>query len=185
MLLHIHRRETLKLGMPSTCILKFFCVNGILWNWQLFWLCMVETDPLQEKLKLSAWPEGWANICPIPFLFFHFTILITAVFLQFIVIMAGVFYTPAYYDRHDGRYNFPPFAEGVGWGMVVLPLLLIICTAIYQIVKKGGVSPLCGICMKTLVIWWYFILSFVTCGILSSYVVTVPYVLLPDGVEGN
>ena len=48
--------------------------------------------------------------------------------------MTGVNYAPASYaDR-----VFPPWAEGIGWIMVCLPVVLIIVGAIVQLVRCGG-----------------------------------------------
>lgn len=48
--------------------------------------------------------------------------------------MTGVNYTPASYaDR-----VFPSWAEGLGWMMVVIPIVLIIIGAIIQLVRCGG-----------------------------------------------
>ena len=47
--------------------------------------------------------------------------------------MSGINYTPAGY----GGVEFPPWAEGLGWMMVVLPVVVIIAGFIYQLVKSG------------------------------------------------
>ena len=54
--------------------------------------------------------------------------------------MSGITYAPAYYDKYEGRYTFPSFAEGLGWLMVVSPLALIVGGAIVQSIRYGGVS---------------------------------------------
>ena len=64
----------------------------------------------------------------------------TSLSFQFIVIMSGITYAPAYYDKYEGRYSFPSFAEGLGWLMVVSPLALIVGGAIVQSIRYGGVS---------------------------------------------
>ena len=48
--------------------------------------------------------------------------------------MTGVNYSPASYA---GRV-FPPWAEGIGWIMVVIPIVLIIVGAIVQLIRSGG-----------------------------------------------
>ncbi|XP_052795792.1 sodium- and chloride-dependent glycine transporter 1-like isoform X2 [Mya arenaria] len=59
--------------------------------------------------------------------------VITPVAIIFIVVMSGVNYTPAYY----GDYHFPPWAEGIGWVLAMLPLLCVIIGAIFALVKFG------------------------------------------------
>ncbi|WAQ97849.1 SC6A5-like protein, partial [Mya arenaria] len=60
-------------------------------------------------------------------------------FYYFIVVMSGVNYTAAYY----GEYTFPPWAEGIGWCLAVLPILCVVIGVIFGIVKFGGVSLTC------------------------------------------
>ncbi|KAK3100774.1 hypothetical protein FSP39_025139, partial [Pinctada imbricata] len=134
------------LGIPMVCKGGIYVLTLIDWysgSYGLMIVCFVE-------LIVISWFYGVNNfrrdvemmIGRKPAIFWVYWyatwVVITPIAIAFIVIMAAVFYTPAYYDRHDGRYSFPPFAEGVGWMMVCLPLLLIIGTAIFQAVKYGG-----------------------------------------------
>ena len=48
--------------------------------------------------------------------------------------MTGVSYTPAGYDGE----NFPGWAEGLGWMMVAVPIVLILTGMIVQLVRNGG-----------------------------------------------
>ena len=48
--------------------------------------------------------------------------------------MSGVNYTAAYYND----YTFPSWAEGVGWILAVLPIVMILLGAIFQIIRSGG-----------------------------------------------
>ena len=48
--------------------------------------------------------------------------------------MTGVSYTPAGYDGEE----FPGWAEGLGWMMVAVPIVLILTGMIVQLVKNGG-----------------------------------------------
>jgi len=63
---------------------------------------------------------------------------------QFIVVMSGVNYTPAYY----GDYTFPSWAEGIGWILAVVPVAMVIIGWIYALVKFKGVSWFCGLYFK-------------------------------------
>lgn len=63
-----------------------------------------------------------------------------SIIFQFIVIMSGITYAPAYYTKYEGVYTFPDFAEGLGWLMVVSPLALIVGGMIVQSIRYGGVS---------------------------------------------
>ncbi|XP_046578723.1 sodium-dependent proline transporter-like [Haliotis rubra] len=58
---------------------------------------------------------------------------LTPATILFIIIIASVENSPARY----GDYTFPPWAQGVGWVMVSLPVLLIIIVAIVQIKRYG------------------------------------------------
>lgn len=57
-------------------------------------------------------------------------------FFQFIVVMSGVNYTAAYY----GTYVFPPWAEGIGWILAVVPICCVIIGIIFALVKHKDVS---------------------------------------------
>lgn len=65
-----------------------------------------------------------------------------SIIFQFIVIMSGITYAPAYYTKYEGVYTFPDFAEGLGWLMVVSPLALIVGGMIVQSIRYGGVSTI-------------------------------------------
>lgn len=65
-----------------------------------------------------------------------------SIVFQFIVIMSGITYAPAYYTKYEGVYTFPDFAEGLGWLMVVSPLALIVGGMIVQSIRYGGVSTI-------------------------------------------
>ncbi|XP_052078656.1 sodium- and chloride-dependent GABA transporter 1-like isoform X1 [Mytilus californianus] len=58
---------------------------------------------------------------------------ITPVSIGFIVIMSAINYSPAYY----GDYEFPGYAQAMGWLMVCSPLAIIIVVMIAQIIRKG------------------------------------------------
>lgn len=47
--------------------------------------------------------------------------------------MSAINYSPAYY----GDYEFPGYAQAMGWLMVCSPLALIIIVMIAQIIRKG------------------------------------------------
>ncbi|XP_046542266.1 sodium- and chloride-dependent glycine transporter 2-like [Haliotis rubra] len=58
---------------------------------------------------------------------------LTPVAILFIVIVSATQYTPANY----GDYIFPPWAEGIGWCMVVAPVAMILLVMIIQIIRLG------------------------------------------------
>ena len=64
--------------------------------------------------------------------------------LQFIIVMTGVSYTPAGYNGKD----FPGWAEGLGWMMVAVPIVLILAGMAIQLIRSGGSVSTCHI-MKT------------------------------------
>lgn len=58
---------------------------------------------------------------------------------QFILVMSAIFYTPAAYNNEV----FPDWAEGIGWLMVTVPLVLIVIGGIVAVIQKGSVSFCC------------------------------------------
>lgn len=52
--------------------------------------------------------------------------------------MSGVNYTAAYY----GDYEFPPWAEGVGWILAVTPIICVIAGVVFSLIKYKDVSKL-------------------------------------------
>ncbi|XP_071086745.1 sodium- and chloride-dependent glycine transporter 2-like [Haliotis cracherodii] len=60
-------------------------------------------------------------------------LFLTPVVIIFIVVMSATQYTPAYY----GDYVFPDWAQGLGWCMVVSPILWIIIIMIIQVIRYG------------------------------------------------
>lgn len=72
-----------------------------------------------------------------------------SIIFQFIVIMSGITYAPAYYTKYEGVYTFPDFAEGLGWLMVVSPLALVVGGMIVQSIRYGGVSAIFKTCFQS------------------------------------
>ncbi|XP_067663048.1 sodium- and chloride-dependent glycine transporter 2-like [Haliotis asinina] len=60
-------------------------------------------------------------------------VFLTPVAILFIVIVSATQYSPAKY----GNYTFPPWAEGIGWCMVVAPLAMILIVMLVQIIRLG------------------------------------------------
>ncbi|XP_067663049.1 sodium-dependent proline transporter-like [Haliotis asinina] len=60
-------------------------------------------------------------------------VFLTPVVILFIVIVSATQYSPANY----GAYIFPPWAEGIGWCMVVAPLAMIVLVMIIQVCRLG------------------------------------------------
>ncbi|XP_046355115.2 sodium- and chloride-dependent glycine transporter 2-like isoform X1 [Haliotis rufescens] len=65
------------------------------------------------------WVVTWAFLTPLS--------------LLFIVIMSATQYTPANY----GDYRYPPWAEGIGWCMVVAPLAVILLVMVIHVYRLG------------------------------------------------
>ncbi|XP_048238675.1 sodium- and chloride-dependent glycine transporter 1-like [Haliotis rufescens] len=60
-------------------------------------------------------------------------VFLTPVVIVFIVIVSATQYAPANY----GEYIYPPWAEGIGWCMVVAPLVMIFLVMIIQVCRLG------------------------------------------------
>ncbi|KAK7485581.1 hypothetical protein BaRGS_00023156 [Batillaria attramentaria] len=71
-------------------------------------------------------------------------LVITPIAIAFIIIIGAIQYTRAYY----GDYEFEDWAQGLGWIMVVLPLIAIVVVAIVQMLRYGVPG-----CFKPLPSW--------------------------------
>ncbi|XP_046366019.2 sodium- and chloride-dependent glycine transporter 1-like isoform X1 [Haliotis rufescens] len=60
-------------------------------------------------------------------------VFLTPVVIIFILIVSATQYTPANY----GDYKFPPWAEGIGWWMVVAPVAMILLVMAIQVCRQG------------------------------------------------
>ncbi|XP_033759005.1 sodium-dependent proline transporter-like [Pecten maximus] len=84
-----------------------------------------DVEMMIGKQSIIVWSYFYATWC-----------FITPAAIAFIVIMMAINYSPAYL----GNYNYPGFAEALGWFMVVTPLLLVLGGAIVQSIRSGGVG---------------------------------------------
>ncbi|XP_048237051.1 sodium- and chloride-dependent glycine transporter 2-like isoform X2 [Haliotis rufescens] len=67
-------------------------------------------------------------------------VFLTPLSLLFLVIVSATQYSPAYY----GDYKFPPWAEGIGWCIVVTPVaitLIVMVVQIYRLGPKNAFAP--------------------------------------------
>ncbi|XP_071087152.1 sodium- and chloride-dependent glycine transporter 1-like isoform X1 [Haliotis cracherodii] len=60
-------------------------------------------------------------------------VFLTPVVILFIVIVSATQYSPANYVD----YEFPPWAEGIGWCMVLAPVAMILLVMLIQIIRLG------------------------------------------------
>ncbi|ESO94021.1 hypothetical protein LOTGIDRAFT_104703, partial [Lottia gigantea] len=58
---------------------------------------------------------------------------LTPLALIFIMIISGIYYTPAYY----GDYKFPSWAEGIGWMLAMIPVAVFFLVMIIQVIRYG------------------------------------------------
>ncbi|XP_021362137.1 sodium-dependent proline transporter-like isoform X1 [Mizuhopecten yessoensis] len=132
------------LGIPQTCKGGIYLLTLVDWysgSYNLMIVSFVEIvgiiyvygiNNFRQDIELMLGkksPIVWAY-------FYTMWFVVTPLAIFFIVIMMAINYSPAVL----GDYTFPPFAEAIGWMMVLAPLMLIIIGAIVQIVRKGGVS---------------------------------------------
>ena len=68
--------------------------------------------------------------------------LVTPVVLMFIITMSVIQYTPTYSASYkQDRYVFPPWAQALGWGMALLPVVAILAEAARQCWKCRKNTP--------------------------------------------
>ncbi|XP_014775516.1 sodium- and chloride-dependent glycine transporter 1 isoform X1 [Octopus bimaculoides] len=106
---------TASYGLLCVCLTEVIAIN---------WVYGFRNFCLDIKMMLGFEPGIYWKAC---------WILITPLAIVFILIMSAVGNVRASYQE----YYFEDWAQGVGWALVVLPIILILVTGIYQFFKFG------------------------------------------------
>lgn len=130
------------LGIPQACFGGITVLTLFDWYCASYGLLLVAF----AELVAVNWVYGIRNFMkdvemmlghmPVIFWVYYAStwVVITPCAIIFIIVMTGVSYTPAGYDGED----FPGWAEGLGWMMVAVPIVLILVGMIVQLVRNGG-----------------------------------------------
>lgn len=130
------------LGIPQACkggitVLTLFDWYSASYGLLLIALCeLIAVNWVYGIRNFMKDVEMMIGTMPWVFWIYYVTswVVVTPAAIVFIIIMTGVNYTPASYA---GRI-FPAWAEGLGWMMVAIPIVLVIMGAIIQLVRCGG-----------------------------------------------
>ncbi|XP_071126687.1 sodium-dependent proline transporter-like [Mytilus edulis] len=144
------RRNKAKL-CAAVCLVLFLCglplvTNGGIWvltlmddysgSYSLLFVCMIE-------LIAIAWVYGHNRFLEDLYMMLGFKVnyywvamwkFVAPVIIVLILIASGIQFSPSGY----GDFVFPTWVQGVGWGLVSIPIVLLLGTMLIQLIRYGG-----------------------------------------------